>query len=179
MALQDLRGYTVPPDLRCGSILQRSFWIPLARPLVASWLPGTLWRQILLRFFGASIGLGGRFKPRVCITAPWNLTVGDHCWLGEELWIDNLAPVVIGHHVCLSQGAYLCTGNHDFRSHQFDLLLGSITVHSEAWIAAHSVLAPGVTVGCGAIVSLGAVVLSDVPARSIVRGNPAIVISQR
>ena len=108
--------------------------------------------------------LWGRIKPRVCITAPWNLTIGDHCWLGEELWIDNLAKVIIGDHVCLSQGAYLCTGNHDFRSHQFDLRLGPITVQSEAWIAAHSVLGPGITVGAGAIVSLGAVALADVPA---------------
>ena len=134
---------------------------------------------MLLRLFGASIGLGGRIKPRVCITAPWNLTIGDYCWLGEGLWIDNLAKVVIGDHVCLSQGSFLCTGNHDFRSNQFDLRLGPITVHSEAWVAAQTVLAPGVTVGAGAVVSLGAVVLSDVPPFSIVRGNPAFIVNQR
>ena len=177
--VQDLSLYSTPTGWRCGSPVQRILWIPFCRPLVASWIPGTFWRHILLRLFGASIGSGGRIKPRVCITAPWNLTIGDHCWLGEELWIDNLAKVVIGDHVCLSQGAYLCTGNHDFRSGQFDLRLGPITVHSQAWIAAQSVLGPGVTVGAGAIVSLGAVALADVPAYSIVRGNPAAVINQR
>ena len=179
MTVQDLNSYELPDGWRCGSFLQRSSWFLVGRACVASWIPGTSWRQWLLRLFGASIGFGGRIKPRVCITAPWNLSIGDHCWLGEELWIDNLATVVIGDHVCLSQGAYLCTGNHDYRSQQFDLRLGSITVHSEAWIAAKSVLAPGVTVGFGAIVSLGAVVLSDVPDRAIVRGNPAVVINQR
>lgn len=129
--------------------------------------------------FGATVGVGGRIKPRVCITYPWNLTIGDHCWLGEELWIDNLAKVLIGDHVCLSQGVYLCTGNHDYRRPTFDLRLGSITIHSEAWIAAKSVLAPGVIIGTGAVVSLAAVVLDDVPQRSIVRGNPAYVVGQR
>ena len=179
MPFQDLNSYQLPDSWRCGSPIQRILWIPLIRPLVASWIPGTFWRQSLLRLFGASIGCGGRIKPRVCITAPWNLTIGDHCWLGEELWIDNLAKVVVGDHVCLSQGAYLCTGNHDFRSHQFDLRLGPITVQSEAWIAAYSVLGPGITVGAGAIVSLGAVALADVPAQAIVQGNPAVVVSQR
>ena len=179
MPVQDLSNYHTPSNWGRGSPIQRILWIPFARPLVASWIPGTCWRQILLRLFGASIGLGGRIKPRVCITSPWNLTIGDHCWLGEELWIDNLADVVVGDHVCISQGAYLCTGNHDFRSRQFDLRLGPITVHSEAWISARSVLGPGVTVGAGAIVSLGAVALADVPAHAIVRGNPAVVFSQR
>jgi len=177
--VQDLQNYSTPPGWKAGSQFQRWLWLPFGRPLTASWIPGTLWRKQLLRIFGATIGSGGRIKPRVCITYPWNLSIGDHCWLGEELWIDNIAQVVIGDNVCLSQGSYLCTGNHDFRSNQFDLRLGPITVHSEAWIAAQSVLAPGVIVGEGAIVSLGAVVLADVPAQSIVRGNPAVVINQR
>ena len=121
MPVQDLNSYKLPEGWRCGSPLQRILWISCARPFVASWIPGTAWRKFLLRLFGARLGSGGRIKPRVCITAPWNLTIGDHCWLGEELWIDNLADVVVGDHVCLSQGAYLCTGNHDFRSHKFDL----------------------------------------------------------
>lgn len=179
MHLQDLSCYSTPVGWRCGRPLQRIFWFLLGRPLVASWIPGTAWRRFLLSLFGASIGTGGRIKPRVCVTAPWNLSVGDHCWLGEELWIDNLAAVVIGDHVCLSQGAYLCTGNHDFRQSTFRLRLGPITVHSHSWIAAKSVLAPGVTVGTGAIVSLGAVVFADVPPNSIVRGNPGQIIGKR
>ena len=43
-----------------------------------------------------------------------NLVVGDDCWLGESCWIDNLDKVVIGNNVCISQGALLLTGNHDY-----------------------------------------------------------------
>jgi putative colanic acid biosynthesis acetyltransferase WcaF len=81
--------------------------------------------------------------------------------------------------VCLSQGAYLCTGNHDFRSPGFDLRLGSITIAADAWIAARAVLAPGTQIGPAAVVALAAVVNGTVPAGAIVRGNPAVVVGQR
>ena len=151
----------------------------LFRQLVASHIPGSFWRKQVLRLFGCKIGLKGRIKPRVHITYPWNLTIGDHCWLGEDLWIDSLSFVVIGSHVCLSQGAYLCTGNHDYRHPGFALRLGPIYIGPEAWIAAKSVLAPGVMIGPGAVVSLGSVVLANVPQNAIVRGNPAQVVGQR
>ena len=41
-------------------------------------------------------------------------------------WPGNLAPISLGDRVCLSQGAYLCAGNHNFRSPGFDLRLGPI-----------------------------------------------------
>jgi len=163
-----------------GLLAVRYFlWYMIFRPLVSSYIPGSYWRTLLLRLFGSQIGINCRIKPRVCITYPWNLTVGEYCWLGEGLWIDNLTTVVIGSHVCLSQGSYLCTGNHNYRQPSFTLRLGAIHVCSEAWIAANSVLAPGVTIGSGAVVSLGSVVLADVPQNAIVRGNPAFVVGQR
>jgi putative colanic acid biosynthesis acetyltransferase WcaF len=110
---------------------------------------------------------------------PWRLVVGHHCWLAEEVWLDNLAPITLGDRVCLSQGVYLCTGNHNFRSPGFDLQLGPITIGDDAWIAARAVLAPNTLIGPGAVVALGAVVSGSVPAGAIVRGNPAVVVGQR
>ena len=154
-------------------------WYFTGRLLLASKFPGTYWRKQLLRLFGARIGLGGRIKPRLFVTCPWNLKVGNHCWIGESAWIDNLAPVVIGDNVCLSQGVYLCTGNHDYRSISFDLHLAPIRIDSSAWVAAKSVIAPGTTIGQHAVISLGSVVAGDIPRLSIVKGNPGIVVGQR
>ena len=92
---------------------------------------------------------------------------------------DNLAPVTLGDRVCVSQGAYLCTGNHIFRSPGFALLLGPITIGDDAWIAARAVLAPNTQIGPGAVVALGAVVSGTVPAGAIVSGNPGVVVGQR
>ena len=177
--VQDLERYELPANWRRAPLLRRVLWVMLFKPLVASWIPGTAWRKWLLCLFGARIGVGGRIKPRVCITAPWNLSVGNHCWFGEVLWIDNLAPVEIGNQVCLSQGVYLCTGNHDYRKSGFDLRLGAISVADQAWIAAKAVLAPGTVIGAGAVVALGAVVSGEVPSGAIIRGNPASIVGQR
>lgn len=181
MTIQNLAAYRPPPDWHPGAPwLQQSLWFCLGAPLLsARWLPGSAWRVQLLRGFGARIGRGCRLKPGLRVKFPWRLRVGDHCWLGEDAWIDNLAPVRLGDRVCLSQGAYLCTGNHDVRSPGFALRLGPITVGSDVWIAARAVLAPGTIVGAGAVISLAAVVSGEVPAGAILRGNPAVPVGQR
>ena len=133
----------------------------------------------LLRLFGARIGRGLVIKPHVRIKYPWRLAVGDHCWIGEGVWIDNLADVTLGSHVCLSQGAYLCTGSHDHRRRTFDLITRPIRVEDGAWVAARTTLLPGVTVGANALVAGGSVVVKDVEAGAIVVGNPAAAIGRR
>ena len=155
-------------------------WFCIGSPLLAvRWLPGSAWRVLMLRAFGARIGSGCRIKPGLRVKFPWRLQVGQTCWLAEDAWIDNLAMVRIGDRVCLSQSAYLCTGNHDFRLPGFDLRLGPITIGSDVWIAARAVLAPGCRIGPGAVVALGAVVSGTVPSGVIVRGNPAVVVADR
>lgn len=178
--LQDLAHYRLPPDWHPGAPRWRqALWLLLGQPLLGSSLPGTPWRKALLRLFGARLGEGGRLKPGLRVKFPWRLEVGHHFWLGEDVWIDNLAPVRLGDRVCLSQGVYLCTGNHDFRTPTFQLRVQPITIDHDAWIAARAVLAPGTCVGGGAVVTLAAVVKGVVPAGSIMAGNPARAVGRR
>jgi putative colanic acid biosynthesis acetyltransferase WcaF len=179
--IQQLHAYRTPPHWHPGAPwLVQTLWFCGGAPLLAArWLPGSAWRVALLRGFGARIGRGCRLKPGLRVTFPWRLSVGDHCWLGEDAWIDNLAAVSLADRVCVSQGAYLCTGNHDYRSPAFTQRLQPITVGPDVWIAARSVIAPGTVLGAGAVVSLGAVVSGELPAGAILRGNPAVVVGQR
>lgn len=177
--IQNLSSYSLPARPSFVDRLRFTLWYLTGRLFVSSSVPGTWWRKSILRLFGAQIGCGGRIKPCVLISCPWLLSIGDYCWVGEKVWIDNLAPVSIGDNVCLSQGSYLCTGNHDFRKSTFDLKLAPISIGSHSWIAAKAVLSPGTSVGAGAVICLGSTVSGQIAPRSIVRGNPATVVGQR
>src|SRR3954451_16529855 len=109
-----------------GSFLVRTAWFFLGLPLLrCPILPSSSVRRWLLQCFGAEIGVGAVIKPGVRVKFPWKLKMGNHCWLGEDCWIDNLAPVTLGNHVCVSQGVYLCTGNHDCSHEAFRLITRS------------------------------------------------------
>lgn len=142
-------------------------------------IPLSSFKVSVLRSFGASIGQGVRIKPGVRIKFPWRLTIGNHCWLGEDAWLDNVAPITIEDHVCLSQGVYLCTGNHDWSDPQFRLIAAPIHLESGCWIAARATVAPGVTVGQGAVLSLGSVALHSLNPMTVYSGHPAQPVKQR
>lgn len=133
----------------------------------------------LLRLFGATIGKGVVIKPGVNIKYPWRLQVGSWSWIGEGVWIDNLTDVIIGDHVCVSQGALLLTGNHNYKSSKFDLMIGRIVLEDGCWIGAKSTVCPGVTCGDHAVLAVGSVATSNLEAGMIYQGNPAIVIRAR
>ena len=126
--------------------------------------------------FGAKIGQGVVIKPTVNIKYPWNLIIGNHVWIGEEVWIDNLGQVSIGDHACISQGALLLCGNHNYRKPTFDLMVGNITLEEGAWVGAKAIVGPGVTMKSHAVLSAGSVAGSDLESWSIYRGNPTQLI---
>ena len=142
-------------------------------------LPFSGLKVLTLRCFGAVLGRGIRIKPGVRVKFPWRLTIGDHCWIGEEVWIDNLAPVTLEDNVCISQGVYLCTGNHDWGQPTFDLRLGAIHLKSGSWLGAKSRVGPGVTLETGAVLTLGSVAAESLKAMTIHAGNPAQPIKER
>lgn len=146
---------------------------------MSSWVPGSAHRRLLLKAFGAKIGTGVIIKPKVRIKFPWRLEIGDHSWIGEDAWIDNLALVKIGSNACISQGAYLCTGSHDWSSPTFDLIVKPITIADGAWVAAKSTVGPGVTVGEGAVLGLGSTTSKDLDPWSIYSGAPAEFLKKR
>ncbi len=106
------------------------------------------------------------------------MTIGDHVWIGEDVLILSLAPVTIGPQVCISQRAFLCTGSHAWRRETFDLRTRPIVVGDSVWISAQAFIGAGVTIGRGSVLSAGAVVMTSVPENSMVRGNPATVLSK-
>lgn len=162
------------------SYLIQALWLvveglTLQNPLVTSYA----FKRWLLRQFGATIGRDVIIKPNVHVKFPWELEIGDNCWIGERSWIDNFVPVRIADNVVISQGAYLCTGNHDWGDPGMGRVLAPITVEPGAWIGAFTRIAPGLTVGREAVVTLGSVLLSDAKPSGIYRGHPAVRVGER
>lgn len=137
------------------------------------------WRRWVLRRFGAVIGSAVNIYPSVRIVIPWNLRIDDQAAIGEDVLVYNLGPVHIGERATVSHRAHLCAGTHDYREPGLPLQRLPISIGAQAWICADAFVGPGVNVGEGAVVGAAAVATRDVPAWTVVAGNPARFVKQR
>lgn len=137
------------------------------------------WRRMLLKLFGASVGVNVRVRPTAKVEIPWNVIFCDGAVVGDHAIIYSLGPITIGKNVVISQYAHLCAGTHDYRYREFPLLKPSIIIGEDAWIAADSFVGPGVRIGDGAILGARASAFSTIPDWTIAVGNPAHPIKPR
>ncbi|MFP5266329.1 MAG: putative colanic acid biosynthesis acetyltransferase [Acidobacteriota bacterium] len=151
-------------------------WLLLYRP---SPRPLHGWRAALLRLFGATLGPDCHFYPASRIWAPWNLSCADHVAVADGAEIYNPSLIQIDSHVILSQGCYLCGATHDYNHPDFPLIAYRMHIEGYAWICARAAVAPGVRVGQGAVLGLGAVALRDLKPWTVYSGNPAVARMQR
>lgn len=161
---------------KLGRVAWSLAWATLFRPS-PRFLHG--WRRLLLRMFGAKIGRGACPDPSARIWAPWNLEMGEHSCLGHNVDCYCVATVRIGANATVSQYSFLCTASHDYEDPHMGLTTAPITIGDGAWVAADAFLAPGVTVGEGAVVGARSMVYHDVDAWTVVAGNPARFIKPR
>ncbi len=183
---------SLPPDVRPGADghLQASFavgnrlkrlcwntvYVLFFRP---SPRPFHSWRSFLLRSFGAKLGSRVHVYPKTRIWAPWNLDLGDECCLADDVNCYSMALVKLGSRAIVSQGASLCTGSHDYRSPNFQLISSPIEIGEGAWVCAEAFIGPGVSIGKECVVGARAVVVKDMPPGMVCAGNPARPIKPR
>lgn len=163
-----------------GGFLKRMVWHYVNCIFFKSgYFPFYCIKVFLLKLFGAKVGKGVLIKPFVNIKYPWMLSIGNDVWIGENVWIDNIANILIQNNVCISQGAYLLTGNHDYKKITFDLLPGEIVLEEGVWIGAQSIVCPGITCKSHSVLSVGAVATRHLEAYFIYSGNPAVKVRER
>lgn len=151
----------------------------LFRPTFARFYPCQLWRNLVVRMFGTRTWYQAQFFPTVKIWAPWNLKTGRSVAIDDQVDLYNVAPIILGHMVSISRRAFLCTASHDISDVGRPLKSAPIKVGNGVWIGAEAYIGPGVTVGDGAVIAARAVVVKDVPAWTVVGGNPAKFIKER
>lgn len=158
----------------------RLLWYFVNAIFINSYLiPSSSVKVFILRLFGARIGKACVIKPKVNIKYPWKLELGNYVWIGECVWIDNLENVKIGSNSCLSQGAMLLCGNHNYKLETFNLMVGKIILEEGCWVGARSLVGPGVTMNSHSILSVQSIATSDLDAYGIYIGIPAKFIKQR
>jgi putative colanic acid biosynthesis acetyltransferase WcaF len=164
---------------RPGGKVRRIIWY-LINILFKSSIPYLYKSKVLLlKWFGAKIGEGVIIKPCVNIKYPWFLELGDNVWIGENVWIDNLTHVKIGNNVCISQGASIFTGNHNYKKQTFDLIIDPVIIEDGVWICAKATICPGVTLKSHSIITVGTIVTRDTQPYKIYRGLPAVPYKDR
>ncbi|WP_245621125.1 LbetaH domain-containing protein [Paraburkholderia ferrariae] len=163
---------------RRGKLVQALWYVVEVCVLDNRLLPFSGLRVALLRLFGAKVGSGCRLVHPMRVKAPWNLELGERCWIGVDVWIYNQAPIRIGSNVCLSQGAFLSAGSHDMRTNM-DLRVAPIVIEDGAWVSSKCVVQMGVTIGRSAVVTPLSVVHRSLEAGGVYGGNPCRFIRWR
>ncbi|WP_374948790.1 WcaF family extracellular polysaccharide biosynthesis acetyltransferase [Mucilaginibacter sp.] len=180
MQQTNLAIYNNYPYSPGGSKVKRIIWFYVnALIFKNSLFPINAVKVGLLRLFGASVGKGVVIRHRVNIKYPWLLKIGDHTWLGDAVWIDNLVMVTIGSNVCISQAAILQTGNHNYKKQTFDLITGAVVLEDGVWIGCGAIVSAGVTAASHAVLSSGSVATKNLEPYSVYQGNPAFKVRDR
>lgn len=148
---------------------------------------------------GADCIIGGSF---IFESSEGTITIGDHAYIGSSTFISRTS-IIIGNNVTIAWGCTI----YDHDSHSLDFRLRrkdiddelrdiragvsfiknkdwncvnskAITIRDDVWIGMNCIILKGVTIGEGAIVGAGSVVTKDVPAWTLVAGNPTRFIRQ-
>lgn len=133
----------------------------------------------LLRLFGARVGKGVVIHPGVNIKYPWKLTIGDHCWIGQRAWLDNIDQLTLGNHVVISQGAMIVQGSHDYKKPHYPTYSKPVHLEDGSWVGAGAIVTLGVRFGSHAVLAVGSVATKDLEPYSIYQGNPAVKVRER
>ena len=167
--MRSLSGFE--SSLRIADKWRAIIWKILNVSLVKSnYCPNQVKRQ-LLRMNGAKIGSRVAFRSGLKVHFPWNLEIGDDCWIGEDVWFINHEKITIGSNVCISQRSIICSGGHDYRSSSLEFAHKPIQIKDGAWVCLDAKVLPGVTIGECSVISTGEVVRKSVPDFSMLIGG--------
>jgi putative colanic acid biosynthesis acetyltransferase WcaF len=168
------------PAFQTSDRVKRLVW-NLCRALLYRFSPRPMhaWRAMLLRLFGAKMGPNCHFYPGSKVWAPWNLICEDQVTAADGSEIYNPAPMRFGSHFILSQDGYLCGATHDYDDPAFPLMAYAMEFGAYAWVCARASVAPGVSMGEGAVLGLGSVATQKMEPWTIYAGAPAVKIKPR
>ena len=129
------------------------------------------------RILGKPLDKSTTVLPPLYIDYGKPVTVGKGCFIQQCCTFFGRGGITIGNDVFIGPKVNLITINHDVNPDNRNATYGRpVVIEDKVWIGINSTILPGVRIGYGAIVGAGSVVTKDVPAMTVVAGNPARII---
>lgn len=153
--------------------------------LITSWLPDNKFvfrlRGKLASFFIKKCGRNFQIGKDVTLLNPFNLEVGNDVYIAKGCWFNALGGLKIDDEVLIAPYVVISTMQHVYKNSSFRFsgsIADKVLIESGCWIASHSSIKCGVTIGKGSLVASNASVVKDVVAHTIVGGVPAKYIKE-
>lgn len=136
--------------------------------------------QLLKELFG-STGKTLSMEPNIRCDYGYNIHVGENFYANFDCTILDVCEVRIGDNCFIAPGVHIYTATHPI--HPLERIAGPeygkpVTIGNNVWIGGRSVINPGITIGDNVVIASGSVITKNVPANTIVGGNPAKIIRQ-
>ena len=135
-------------------------------------------RAVFSKLIGTAVDESFSLIPPFYTTGGENIRVGRNVFINQNCTLYDLGGIDIADDVMIGPNVSLITSSHplDPAQRRACVVAKPITLHRNVWIAAGATIIGGVTVGENSVVAAGSVVTRDVPANTLVGGNPARVI---
>jgi acetyltransferase-like isoleucine patch superfamily enzyme len=134
--------------------------------------------EIIKKLFG-KVGVNFFIEPPFRCDYGYNISIGDNFFANYNCLILDCAKVEIGDNVLLGPNVSLFTAGHpvDFATRNLGLEYAlPIIIGNNVWIGGGVIVNPGITIGDNVVIGSGSVVTKDIPANSVVVGNPCKVM---
>jgi putative colanic acid biosynthesis acetyltransferase WcaF len=105
--------------------------------------------------------------------------MGDHSCLSHDVDCYCVDRITLGAQTTVSQYNFLCTASHNYTDPAMPLTAAPITLGNQIWITADVFIAPGVTIGDGAVITARSSVFHDIEPWIVASGNPAQPVKSR
>lgn len=132
------------------------------------------------------LGNGTLIDDNVYLNHPQNIDIGDYVSIRFDVQLYGLGGIKIGNGSILAHGVEILSANHNYNSSDLKALpfddrwdRRPVSIGENVWVGANALILPGVTIGQGAVIAAGSVVVKDVEELAVVGGNPARLIKYR
>src|SRR3972149_4762351 len=162
----DRMGKPLSTKEASGKIINRIFnWILDFELLLITWtglVPSHAFRLIVYSMAGVKIGKGSRIHIGARFFYPANIRIGEGSIIGDNVFLDGRAKLIIGNHVDIASQVMIYNSEHDINSEDFHAIISPVEIGDFVFIGPKAIILPGVKIGKGVIVAAGAVVTKDV-----------------